>query len=132
MTFEDAIKSLGAEFGAELKIADGVAAFTAFDDGGEGMDVVLRQVENQECADVSADLGELPPEGAEDLMMRMLEANHMFGGTGGASLSIEGDRAQLERRVSLAELGRGEGAFVLAPFLATAREWREKLKMLPM
>lgn len=126
MTFEDAIKSLGAEFGAELKIADGVAAFTAFDDGEDGLDVVLRPVENRECVDISADLGALPPESAK--MLEMLEANHMFGGTGGASLSIEGDRAQLERRVSLAELGRGEGAFVLAPFIATAREWREKLK----
>jgi hypothetical protein len=55
----------------------------------------------------------------------MLEANHLFGGTGGASLSVEGTRAKLERRFSLAELGRGEGGSVLVPFFATVREWRD-------
>lgn len=44
--------------------------------------------------------------------------------TGGASLSVDGTRAKLERRVPLTELGRGEGSRVLAPFLATAGRWR--------
>ena len=127
MTFEDAINSLGSEFGAELEIEDGVAALTAHDDDGDEIDVILRSVENNEYADISSDLGELPSEGSEELMLKMLEANHLFSGTGGATLSIEEGRAKLERRVPLTELGRGEGAPVLTHFLATARKWRAAL-----
>ncbi len=125
MTFEDTIKSLGAEFGAELQIEDGVAAFTANDDDGEGIDVVLRSGGDDEYADISTEVGELPSEGADEIMLKMLEANHLFGGTGGATLSVEGNRAKLERRVPLTELGRGEGAPILAQFITTARKWRE-------
>lgn len=125
MVFEDAIKSLGKEFGVELAPEDGVAAFTVSGDGGDSVEIVVREVEGHAAADVSADLGELPAEHLEGLLMAMLEANHLFGGTGGASLSVEGTRAKLERRFPLAELGRGEGGSVLVPFLATVREWRD-------
>ncbi len=128
MTFEDAVKSLGAEFGTELGTKEGLAAFTASGDDGEGIDVTLSQVESDDSADISADLGELPSQGVEDMMMKMLEANHLFGGTGGATLSVEGDRVKLERRVPLTDLARGEGAGLLAQFLATARDWRATLR----
>ena len=124
MTFEDAIKSLGSEFGADLEPEGGVAAFTVSGEGDAAVEIVVREVEDGDCADISADLGELPAGGSEELMMAMLEANHLFGGTGGSALSVEGSRAKLERRVPLTELGRGEGSRVLAPFLATAGRWR--------
>ena len=124
MTFEDAIKSLGSEFGADLEPEGGVAAFTVSGEGDAAVEIVVRGVEDGDCADISADLGELPAGGSEELMMAMLEANHLFGGTGGSALSVEGSRAKLERRVPLTELGRGEGSRVLAPFLATAGRWR--------
>ena len=124
MMFEDAIKSLGAEFGVELEPEDGVAVFTVSDDGDDSVDIVVREAEDHEHADISADLGELPADGAGELMMEMLEANHLFGGTGGGALSVEGSHAKLERRSSLAELGRGDGVGVLVPFLDSARRWR--------
>ena len=124
MTFEDAIRSLGAEFGADLEPEDGVASFAIAGDGGDSVDVIVREAEDHESADISADLGELPAAGGDALLLEMLEANHLFGGTGGASLSVDGTRAKLERRVPLTELGRGEGSRVLAPFLATAGRWR--------
>lgn len=124
MTFEDAIKSLGAEFGVDLEPEDGALSFAIAGDGGDYVDIVVREAEDRESADISADLGELPAAGGEALLLEMLEANHLFGGTGGAALSVEGARAKLERRVPLTDLGRGEGSRVLAPFLATAGRWR--------
>ena len=124
MTFEDAIKSLGAEFGVDLEPEDGAVSFAIAGDDGDSVDIVVREAEDRESADISADLGELPAAGGDALLLEMLEANHLFGGTGGASLSVDGMRAKLERRVPLTELGRGEGSRVLAPFLATAGRWR--------
>ena len=125
MTFEDAIASLGAEFGADLAPEEGVAAFSAaVSEGDEPVEVVIRERDGRACADLSADLGELPAAGGEALLWEMLEANHFFGGTGGAALSVDGTRAKLERRASFDELGRGEGARVLLPFLAMAGRWR--------
>ncbi len=124
MTFEDAIKSLGAEFGVDLEPEDGAVSFAIAGDDGDSVDIVVREAEDRESADISADLGELPAAGGDALLLEMLEANHLFGGTGGASLSVDGTRAKLERRVPLTELGRGEGSRVLAPFLATAGRWR--------
>ncbi len=124
MTFEDAIKSLGAEFGVDLEPEDGAVSFAIAGDDGDSVDIVVREAEDRESADISADLGELPAAGGDALLLEMLEANHLFGGTGGAALSVDGTRAKLERRVPLTELGRGEGSRVLAPFLATAGRWR--------
>lgn len=124
MTFEDAIKSLGAEFGVDLEPEDGAVSFAIAGDDGDSVDIVVREAEDRESADISADLGELPAAGGDALLLEMLEANHLFGGTGGASLSVDGTRAKLERRVPLTELGRGEGSRVLAPFLGTAGRWR--------
>lgn len=124
MTFEDAIKSLGAEFGVDLEPEDGAVSFAIAGDDGDSVDIVVRGAEDRESADISADLGELPAAGGDALLLEMLEANHLFGGTGGAALSVDGTRAKLERRVPLTELGRGEGSRVLAPFLATAGRWR--------
>ena len=124
MTFEDAIRSLGAEFGVDLEPEDGAVSFAIAGDDGDSVDIVVREAEDRESADISADLGELPAAGGEALLLEMLEANHFFGRTGGAALSVEGSRAKLERRVPLTDLGRGEGSRVLAPFLATAGRWR--------
>ena len=124
MTFEDAIKSLGAEFGVDLEPEDGAVSFAIAGDDGDSVDIVVREAEDRESADISADLGELPAAGGDALLLEMLVANHLFGGTGGASLLVDGTRAKLERRVPLTELGRGEGSRVLAPFLATAGRWR--------
>jgi len=124
MTFADAMESLGTELGVPLVVDDGTAAFEVDrGDDDDVMDVELTACEDGESVDMSADLGEMPEKGAEELMMKMLEANHMFEGTGGAALSVEDGRAKLERRVSLASLGRGEGAKVVMPFLGMADAW---------
>lgn len=129
MTFEDALASLGKELGLPLEIENGKAGFEASfgDDGEEPVSVEISADGDDAFVVVSADLGELPSDDIEAFATRMLEANHLFVGTGGSSLSVEGDHALLERRVRIEELSRGEGAKVIYPFIASALSCRRNL-----
>ena len=125
MVFEDAIASLGKGLGADLSVEDGVAEFTAApEDGGEQVEISISEMDDGVSALLCADLGEMPSEGTNELMLRMLEANHLFDSTGGATLSVDDGRVKLERYVGLVELQRGDGAGVVAAFVGVAREWR--------
>ena len=124
MAFEDAIASLGKELGIDLTVEDGVARFTATpESGSKQVSVSISEMDDGVSALLCADLGEMPSEGANELMLRMLEANHLFASTGGATLSVDDGSVKLERYVGLVELQRGEGARVVAPFVEVAREW---------
>lgn len=129
MTFEDAMASLGKELGLPLEIENGKAGFEASfgDDGEEPVSVEISADGDDDFVVISADLGELPSDDIEAFATRMLEANHLFAGTGGSSLSVEGDRALLERRVRLEDIARGEGANVFYPFIASAISCRGEL-----
>lgn len=124
MTFEEAMESLGAELGVPLPVEDGKTTFEAASTAGDKV-IEIEIVENSEfgLAVITADLGAMPEENSEALMMEMLEANHLFGGTGGSTFSVEGGRVKLERYVLLSDLGGGEGSKVIMPFLRTARHW---------
>ena len=79
MTFKDAIASLGAEFGADLAPGEGIAAFSAaVSEGDEPVEVVIREREGRACADLSADLGELPAAGGEALLWNRVYAIYAF------------------------------------------------------
>lgn len=125
MAFEDAIASLGRDLGIDLVVEDGVAEFVAASaDGGEQIEVTISVLDDGVSAELCADLGEMPAKGAEKLMLRMLEANHLFDATGGATLSVEDGRVKLERYVSILSFQRGDGSRIVKPFLETARKWR--------
>jgi len=86
MAFEDAIASLGRDLGIDLVVEDGVAEFVAASaDGGEQIEVTISVLDDGVSALLCADLGEMPAKGSDRLMLRMLEANHLFGATGGAT-----------------------------------------------
>ena len=81
------LKELGARIGIELAFdADGICAFKADD-----MVIVLHNLDDYEFALVG-DIGEPPLDGLERLYRMMLEANHLFGGTGGATISFDAER----------------------------------------
>lgn len=125
MAFEDAIASLGRDLGIDLVVEDGVAEFVAASaDGGEQIEVTISVLDDGVSASLCADLGEMPAKGSDRLMLRMLEANHLFGATGGATLSVEEGRAKLERYVGIVAFQRGDGARIVKPFLEMARKWR--------
>ena len=127
MAFEDAISTLGRELGLDLSVEGGAAEFVATpEDGGRPIAVSISAMDDGgDDALLCADLGELPAEGVGELMLRLLEANHLFGSTGGATLSVDEGRVKLERHVRLVDLERGEGANVIVPFLGTAGTWAD-------
>ncbi len=125
MAFEDVIASLGRDLGIDLVAEDGVAGFVATsEDGSERIEVSISAMDDGESVVLCADLGEIPTKDADRLMLRMLEANHLFDATGGATLSVEDGRAKLERYVGIVALQRGDSARIVSPFVATARTWR--------
>ena len=124
MAFEDAIASLAEGLGQDFAMEGGVARFAATPEDGGQVEVVVSAMDDGESALLCADLGEMPSEGGDELMLSMLEANHLFASTGGATLSVDGGRVKLERYVGLAELQRGAGAGIFASFARAALEWR--------
>ena len=126
MTFDDAIASLGAELGFSLPVEDGVARLEAACAEGEADAITITISEMQDAggALLSAEVGEAPA--ATDLRP-LLEANHIFAETAGATLAIEDGRVYFEQYVPISFIGRGEGAPVVKLFAVHARNWRLRL-----
>ena len=90
MSFEDIAAVLGRAFGLELEIVHDTTVFEVeSDDGGTKVQVAIHYASERNLLLVSADLGEMPPEGREKLFQTMLEANNLFEGTSGATLALD-------------------------------------------
>ena len=128
MSFEDAIAALGAEFGVELLEEGGTASFELSAEGGdfEPVNVTLTYEPEDEMLLVSADAGEVDLEGGDEPLLGMLEANHMFTGTMGASFCIDGGRAKLQRRIRLDAFWREGGKCILMSLFRTGQDWRQR------
>lgn len=76
----------------------------------------------------SIDLGE-PPEGAEPLARELLEANHLFSGTAGASLSVDPETHHVFLQRREWPQACGEDVFLrhLAALEGCAAEWKARL-----
>ena len=85
--------------------------------------------ENGGAYTVSADLGPLPEDGADALVGEMLEANHAFQGTAGATLSVDPGTGHvfLRRRVWPDDSDEDSILPEIAVFADKAREWRERI-----
>ena len=106
-------------------------------EGGDAFEIDGISMTLGECAEggvaLTAELGSLP-EGAEAALREMLEANHAFQGTGGATLGLEADQEADGGGGARVRLSRfawpedEEGFLVtLAAFAATAGEWRGRI-----
>lgn len=73
------------------------------------------------------DVGEPPPERLEGLYKAILSANHLFAGTGGATLALDGDsgRVTLCRTLPLALLDADSLYADVERFVNTAETWRK-------
>lgn len=60
----------------------------------DGLHVAVTDVREIDSIGLVGDLGEPPPERLENLYKMMLEANHLLGGTGGATLSLNPDNGR--------------------------------------
>ena len=54
----------------------------------DGVPIIMRYIESYGIVYIHADLGEPPPQGLEALYRKILESNHAFQATSGATLSI--------------------------------------------
>ena len=90
MSFEDIVSVIEQAFGLALKIVQDTTVFeVASDDGDTKVRVLLQAASEHKFVLLSADLGEVPPEGRERLFQTMLEANNLFEGTSGATLALD-------------------------------------------
>lgn len=77
---------------------------------------------------LSADIGEMPPEGGAKLMRTMMEANNLFSGTAGATLALDGasGRFRLQKYESPDELAN-DAEPKLVSFIETALVWSRSI-----
>ena len=81
------LRSLGARIGIELlPDADGACAIEA-----DGIAVTFTALPELSSIVLLGDLGEPPPERLEGLYRALLEANHLFRETAGATISLDPD-----------------------------------------
>ena len=128
MSFEDAIAALGAEFGVALSGEDGTASFEVAPEGGdfEPVNFTLTYEPEDEMLLVSADVGEVDLQGGDEPLLKMLEANHMFSGTLGASFCVDDGYAKLQRRIRLDTFWREGGKAILMSLFKAVQDWRQQ------
>ena len=125
MMFEDAVESLGQRLGADLSVKEGACHIEV-----DGMAVAMHQIDDIGGFCLLGEIGELPPLNAEAVMSALLTANHLFKGTGGATISRDPDTGNLflclyERL----ELLDGDRIYeIFGRFVDTLEIWRETVK----
>ena len=83
MEFDELVDRISAAIGVELKAEDGVCGVKV-----DGVPMVVRHIPEHGIALLDADLGDPPPQSEAHLYRVLLESNHAFRGTAGATLSI--------------------------------------------
>lgn len=124
------LKEIIAEFAAEVGLAD----IAPDEDGAynlliDEMQVSFRETPEGGPAYFFATVGDLPPAAGEVFYRMMLEAMYLGKGTGGASLSIDGERGLvcLHRIVSLEGLDLDGFKKALEVFVNTLETWRKTI-----
>ena len=125
MTFDDIIAALSKEMGAEIEVEGGFCAVRTGGDDGNGIMVLMQDLDGQGEMLTTADLGEPPPERLERLYSMLLEANDLFRDTGGATFSISRDNGhvRLQRHDAFDALAAKGPAKALMDFANVAETW---------
>ena len=124
MTFEELISGLGSKIGVELTSDDGSCVINVDD-----MVVTLMSLPDSDRLAVHGEIGDPPPEGLEQLLSAMLEANHLFAGTAGSTISRDHEtgRFHLCRQEPLATLDADSLAALVESFVNTLEIWRKAI-----
>lgn len=120
MDSHELIGALGAKLGLDLALEDGACALEA-----DGFRVTIHDLPELEAIALVGDAGEPPPERLEGLYRAMLESNHLFRDTAGATLSVDPatGRVSLCRMVPCRLLD-GDGFVAVAEqFVNTLEVW---------
>ena len=127
MPYRELIRGLAEKAGiaGEVEFDDEERCLLEFD----GMGVVIQGVDAAHAVAFVAPVGEPPPERPERLYRMLLEANHVFGETGGATLSVnpDGGYVYLCRQLDVRSLDVDEFAKALEQFLNALETWRTRV-----
>lgn len=117
------VKELMAEIAKRIGLEyDGGDTF-AFE--ADGLAVAISDLPDIDAVALTGDIGEPPPEHLEGLYKTLLGANHFFGGTGGATISLDPDtgRIALCRALPLATLDGEKFYAEVERFVNTVETW---------
>ena len=91
----------------------------------DGLVVAISSLPELDAVALTGDVGEPPPERLEGLYKTLLGANHFFGGTGGATISLDPDngRIALCRALPLVTLDGEKFYAEVERFVNTAETW---------
>jgi hypothetical protein len=126
MSFKDFIGTLAKELGAEIEIDNALCAISLGAAEGDRIDILLQGFDRRGVLLATADLGEAPPEGREALYKTLLEANDLFAGTLGATLSLNpaNGRVRLQRFDDMDALRAAGVRAAFTVFADTAAVWK--------
>ncbi len=120
------IKAFGEKVGVGFEPgADGSCAFEA-----DGLLVTISDLREIDSLALVGDLGEPPPERLDALYKVLLEANHLFGGTGGATISCDPETGRLALcRVLPCGMLDGDSFYAEAEcFVSTLENWAKIIR----
>ena len=126
MRFEEHIEALGRQIGVDLAANEEGACTLSVDD----MSVTLQDIPEAQSVGFWGEIGEPPPQGLEKLLSAMLEANHLFRGTGGATISRDTSTGRffLCRVLDLRSLDDEAFSSALERFVNTLEAWIRLVK----
>lgn len=87
MEFKELIEGFSKKIGVTLHVDEDGTCALAIDD----MEVTVQLVDDARSLVFFGRIGAPPPQGLESLLMAMLDANHLFKGTGGGTISHDAE-----------------------------------------
>lgn len=126
MTFREYADVLAKELGVEIEVEGDACAVSLGSEEGDKVEILLQGIGEHGALLTCAELGEPPPEGRKRLYQTILEANDLFSGTAGATLSLnpQNGHVRLQRYDDIDTLARIGLAKALIAFSDTAAAWK--------
>ncbi len=123
MTFLELLEGFGKAIGAELPPPENGSVMMEVDD----MPVVIQEVAALNAVVMMAPIGMPPPENQEQLLTALLNANHLFAGTGGGTLSRDPESGMfcLCRLLPLVALEIETFTSAMESFLNVMETWKK-------
>lgn len=128
MELTQILKEVNEHYGKEIFVLDDQESCRAL--VGDGLVVEILHLPEVGRIMLYADIGREPQEGRDQVYRLMLQAQHLFQGTAGASFGLDGETGSvyLERPVSLATLTAESFVTDFEVFAQVALKWRKALE----